>query len=94
MSIFGEAIGILELSARSFCRMHESLGDTDKDLSYRTINLYAKHRFIYSFSGKPHQIKTAKNCLFHSGFGSTHFLCGIEVITGYGSISQISIMKI
>ena len=33
---------------RAFYRMHKSLqGDSSKDVSYRTINLHAKYRYIY-----------------------------------------------
>ena len=46
---------------------HKSMdGDADTDVCYRTINLYAPHRFIYSDA--PHLIKTTRNCLYHSSF--------------------------
>ena len=50
--------------------MHKNLdGDSGKDFCYRTINLWAKHRFIYFICDVPHLIKTARNCLHHSGDG-------------------------
>ena len=83
--IFWEAVGILEMRCnlwviattsdgaspnRRFCRMHRMLdGDAGKNVCYRTINLYARDRFIYLFSDAPHLVKTARNCLYHSGDG-------------------------
>ena len=86
MPLFWEAIGILEMSCnlwviastsdgatpnRRFFRMHKALdGNADGDVCYRTINLYATHRFIYFFSDAPHLVKTTRNCLYSSGHGS------------------------
>ena len=55
---------------RSFYRLHKRLDGGDEDLCYRTVNLYAPHRFIYFFSDAPHLIKTTRNCLLHSGSGT------------------------
>ena len=84
--IFWEAVGILELECnlwviaatsdgatpnRRLYRLHKLLDDNaDKDVCYRTINVFATWRHIYFFSDGPHLIKTARNCLAHSGFGS------------------------
>ncbi|PFX13118.1 hypothetical protein AWC38_SpisGene22826 [Stylophora pistillata] len=84
MPLFWEAVAILELTCnlwviastsdgatpnRKFYRMHKSLdGNADKDVCYRTINLFAPQRFIY-FSDAPHLVKTT-NCLYHSGSGT------------------------
>ena len=83
VSLFWEAVFILEKncnlwviamtsdgasSNRSFYRMHRKLGNSDTDISYRTINLYARYRFIFFISDGPHLVKTARNCLYHSGF--------------------------
>ena len=58
-------------SNRRFYKIHKSLdGDAGTDVCYRSINLWAKHRFIYFISDPPHLIKTARNCLYHSGSGS------------------------
>ena len=86
MPIFWEAVCILETSCnlwvicttsdgaspnRRFYRLHKSMdGDVDTDVCYRTINLYAPHRFIYFVSDAPHLIKTTRNCLYHSGSGT------------------------
>lgn len=86
MPIFWDAVCILESSCnlwviattsdgaspnRRFYRLHKALdNDADKDVCYRTINLYAPHRYIYFFSDAPHLIKTARNCLSNSGSGS------------------------
>ena len=51
-----------------FYRLHNALdGDTGKDVCFRSINLYAPYRFIYFFSDAPHLVKTARNCLMHTG---------------------------
>ena len=58
---------------RKFFRMHQPLqGDSDKDVVYRTINIYSKNidtRFIYFFADVPHLVKTSRNCLANSGSG-------------------------
>ncbi|PFX17564.1 hypothetical protein AWC38_SpisGene18105 [Stylophora pistillata] len=77
MPLFWEAVAILELTCnlwviastsdgatpnRRFYRMHKSLdGNADKDVCYRTINLFAPQRFIYFFSDAPHLVKTSGN---------------------------------
>ena len=53
---------------RRFYRFHKPLdGESDKDVCYRTLNLFAPHRFVYFFADAPHLIKTTRNCLLHSG---------------------------
>ena len=85
MPLFWEGVCILETSCnlwviaatsdgaspnRKFYRLHNGLdGGAGKDVCYRTINLYAPHRFIYFFSDAPHLVKTTRNCLHHSGSG-------------------------
>lgn len=86
MPLFWQAVSILETACnlwviaatsdgaspnRRFYRMHKGLdGGADTDVCYRSINLYAPHRFIYFFSDAPHLIKTTRNCLLHSGSGT------------------------
>lgn len=86
MPIFWEAVCILESSCnlwviattsdgaspnRGFYRLHKPLdGDSGRDVCYRTINLFAPHRYIYFMSDAPHLIKTTRNCLYHSGSGT------------------------
>ena len=56
---------------RKLFNMHKSLdGNAGKDVCYRTTNLYAPERYIYFFSDAPHLVKTARNCLYHSGSSS------------------------
>lgn len=56
---------------RRFYRLYKPLdGDTDADVCYRTVNLYAPHHFIYFFSDAPHLVKTTRNRLLHSGSGT------------------------
>lgn len=85
MPLFWEAVCILETSCnlwviaatsdgasanRRFYRLHKSMdGGAEGDDCYRTVNLYAPHRFIYFFSDAPHLVKTTRNCLYHSGAG-------------------------
>ena len=85
MPIFWEAVANLDLlcnlwvvattsdgasSNRRFFRLHKELdGMAGKNVTYRVINLFATWRFIYLFSDTPHLLKTATNCLSHSGFG-------------------------
>lgn len=86
MPLFWEAVCILETTCnlwviattsdgaspnRRFYRLHKPLhGDADGDVCYRTINLYAPHRYVYFFSDAPHLVKTVRNCLKSSGSGS------------------------
>lgn len=83
MSTFWEAIGILELTCklmvvacvsdgaspnRKFFRMHHMMdGCIDNDVVYRTVNLFAPDRFVWFFADAPHLMKTARNCVHHSG---------------------------
>ena len=77
--LFWEAVFILEKTCnlwviaatnRKFYRIHEGMdGDSDHDICYRRINLWAKYHFIYFIADPPHLIKTARNCLHHSGDG-------------------------
>ena len=92
MPIFWEAVCVLETTCnlwviaatsdgaspnRSFYRMHKNLdGNAGKEVCYRTINLYAPHRYIYFLSDAPHLVKTARNCLYHSGSGTCTRLVG------------------
>ena len=85
MQIFWEAVGILEITCnlwvitatsdgasanRAFYNYHKKMsGESELKCCFKTINMFAKHRFIYFFSDTPHLIKTARNCLLHSGGG-------------------------
>ena len=56
---------------RKFYDLHVNLVDEDHptDFIHRTVNLFSPSRCIYFFSDAPHLVKTARNCLFNSGFG-------------------------
>ena len=56
---------------RKFYDLHVGLigEDHTDDVIHKTVNLFAPSRFIYFFSDAPHLVKTARNCLFDSGFG-------------------------
>lgn len=57
---------------RRLYQMHKMMDkiDEESDFCYRTVNIFAPDRFIYFFCDVPHLIKTARNCLLHSGFGN------------------------
>ena len=85
--LFWKAVGILELSCdlrvigavcdgaspnRKFFKMHTKMdGSATKDVTYRTLNMYDRSRFIWFFSDYPHLMKTSRNCLFNSGCGES-----------------------
>lgn len=86
MPLFWEAVCILETTCnlwvigttsdgaspnRKLYRLHKPLdGDAPHDVCYRTINLFAPHRFVYFFADAPHLVMTTRNCLLHSGSGT------------------------
>ena len=83
MPTFWETVAVLELTCklqviatvsdgaspnRKFYRMHEQMSNTDNSsVVYHTINLYATGRYIWFFADPPHLMKTARNCIAHSG---------------------------
>ena len=40
-----------------------------KNVTYKTVNIFNRERYIYFFADAPHLIKTGRNCLYHSGSG-------------------------
>ena len=46
------------------------MADDESDVVYCTINRFSTDgpRYIYFFSDAPHLLKTARNCLWKSGF--------------------------
>ncbi|XP_065068883.1 uncharacterized protein LOC135694124 [Rhopilema esculentum] len=82
-AVFWEAVAILELNNiwviattcdgasanRSFIKMHKEPG-SQSNVTFFTVNFYAPERNIYFFSDAPHLVKTARNCLYHSGSGT------------------------
>ena len=98
LPVFWEAVYIFEVTCnlwviaatsdcaspnRAFYRMHKALdGDSGRDVCYRTINLYAKYRYIYFFCDAPHLVKTARNCLSHSRSGGSRYMwnAGMTII--------------
>ena len=53
---------------RNFFQMYKLLDDkVDCDVVHRTVNLFSSDRYIWFFADAPHLIKTARNCLYHSG---------------------------
>ena len=56
---------------RKFFALHAKLGGTlPCGLVYKTPNLFVLTRMIYFFADVPHLIKTTRNCLYNSGYGS------------------------
>ena len=90
MSLFWEAVFILEKSCnlwliaatadgaspnRCFFKLHQNMdGMSSSNVCYRTIDIWARHRFIWFISDPPHLIKTLRNCLHHSSFGKSSHL--------------------
>ena len=86
LPIFWKAVAVLELSLnlwvvatvndgaspnRKFFHLHSQLAkDLKCDVVYKTPNVFATSRFIYFFPDSPHLLKTARNCLYNSGYGS------------------------
>ena len=86
MPLFWKAVSVLELSInlwvcaavndgaspnRQFFRLHSSLANNLKcGIVYKTLNVFAMSRFIYFFADSPHLMKTARNCLYSSWYGS------------------------
>ena len=85
MPLFWEAVGLLELECnlwvvaatsdgaspnRIFYTLNKNLNnDETRNICHKAIHLFAKWRYIYFFSDGPHLLKTARNCLLHSGGG-------------------------
>ena len=105
MPLFWEAVCILETSCnlwviaatsdgvspnRRFYRLHKPLdGHSERDVCYRTINLFASHRLIY-FSDAPHLVKTTRNCLMHSRSGNcTRYMWNNGLFVLWQHITQI-----
>lgn len=77
---------------RKFFRMHKALdGNCPEDIVYRTQNIHTKeNRFLYFFADAPHLIKTARNCLSHSGSGpATRFMWNNGFYILWSHISQL-----
>ena len=86
LPLFWKVVGVLETTVklwviaavndgaspnRKFFALHAKLGGTlSCGLVYKTPNLFFLARMIYFFSDVPHLIKTARNCLYNSGYGS------------------------
>ena len=86
LPLFWKVVGVLETTVklwviaavndgaspnRKFFALHAKLGGTlPCGLVYKTPNLFFLARMIYFFADVPHLIKTARNCLYNSGYGS------------------------
>ena len=83
MTSFWKAISVLEITCKlpvitfvsdgaspnkKFYSLHAPLDELNsKDVTYRTINLFERKRYIWLFADAPHLLKTAINCIYHSG---------------------------
>ena len=95
MPLFWNAVCILELtcklpviacvsdgaeSNRKFYRMHQLLDDkVEPGIVYRTINLFARNRFIWFLSDAPHLLKTGRNSLYASGLSYSLFHSNVMI---------------
>ena len=81
MSLFWEGVSYLEFCCnlrtvacvsdgaspnRTFYKMHKIPGSTG--VTHKAKNPYVKDCYIYFFADAPHLMKTARNCIYHSGF--------------------------
>ena len=73
----------------SFFRKHQPLeGNSDKDVVYRTMNIYSQN-IDKRFAGVPHLIKTSRDCLANSGSGRcTRFMWNSGMFKLWSHISQ------
>ena len=60
---------------RRLYRMHSELDD-DLILGSICHNTITDDRYIYFLSDAPHLLKTARNCLYNSGYGKKVGICG------------------
>ena len=86
LPLFWKVVGVLETTVklwviaavndgaspnRKFFALHAKLGGTlPCGLMYKIPNFFFLARMIYFFADVPHLIKTARNCLYNSGYGS------------------------
>ena len=62
----------------------------DVNVTYRIKNKFADNdRFIYFISDPPHLIKTARNCLSHSGAGSMRYMWNTDKYILWDHISDM-----
>ena len=81
MTLFWKAVSILELVCnlniiavvfdgvspnRVFFKLHKELPNVETNFTYRTINLFARDRYIYFFADVPHLMKTLRNAMYHA----------------------------
>ena len=104
LPIFWEAVFILEKTCnlwviattsgganRRFYRMYKDLDDNSQsDVCYRTINLYAKNRFIYFVSDPPHLVKTARIAYIILEMENELDVCGMMGNTSCGNATYSS----
>ena len=82
-------------SNRKFYRMHLNMTEaedinSDVNVTHRIKNMFADNdRFIYFISDPPHLIKTARNCLSHSGAGSTRYMWNTDKYILWNHISDM-----
>ena len=83
MTTFRKAISVLEITCKflvitvvldgvspnsKFCSLHAPLDELNtKNVTYRTSSLLESKRYIWFFADGPHLLKTARNCIYHSG---------------------------
>ena len=69
-------------SNRMFFKMHDKTSNLDSSstVTYRSINCYARDRYLYFFADAPHLMKTLRNAMYHShDLGSRHLWNGSEI---------------
>ena len=79
-------------SNRRLYRIHSELHDNLilGSICHKTVNLFADDRYIYFLSDAPHLLKTARNCLYNSGYGkNSRYMWNAEKFLIWHHIIQV-----
>ena len=77
-------------SNRGFYRIHQTMDSSNTHFVYRTINLYARERYIWFFADAPHLMKTTRNCMYNSANGKSRYLWNSGKDILWSHISRIA----
>ena len=66
------------------------LNSGHKNVVHRTINLYARDRYIYFFADASHLMKTTRNCMYNSGNGKSRYMWNSGKDIVWNHISRIA----
>ena len=63
---------------------------SNKHFVYRTINLYARERYVWFFADAPHLMKTTRNCMYNSANGKSIYIWNYGKYIVWSQISRIA----